>query len=50
LRRKPSTNSAILTSIPNGQALTVLGVVNGWYVVRYGSLTGYVVSGFVTLG
>lgn len=49
LRRRPSLSSAILASLPNGQPLTVLGTLDGWYVVRYGSLTGYVVSRFVTL-
>lgn len=49
LRSRPSLSGMILASLPNGQALTVLGTVDDWYVVRYGSLTGYVVSRFVTL-
>ena len=38
-----------LASIPNGEAVTVLGTLEGWYVVRYGSLTGYVSAQYVTL-
>lgn len=49
LRSQPALSSAILASIPNGGRLTVLGDVGEWYVVRYGSITGYVVSRFVTL-
>ena len=49
LRSRPSLSGMILASLPNGQALTVLGTVDDWYVGRYGSLTGYVVSRFVTL-
>ena len=49
LRSRPSLNSTILASLPNGAPLTVVGTLEGWYVVRYGSLTGYVASAFVTL-
>lgn len=49
LRSRPSLNSTILASLPNGTPLTVVGTLEGWYVVRYGSLTGYVASTFVTL-
>ena len=49
LRSRPSLNSTILASLPNGAPLTVVGTLEGWYVVRYGSLTGYAASAFVTL-
>lgn len=49
IRSRPSVNSAVLASAPNGASLTVLGTLDSWYVVRYGSVTGYAVSRFVTL-
>ena len=49
LRAAPSLSARVLTSIPNGEALTVLGTLEGWYVVRYGSLTGYASAQYVTL-
>lgn len=49
IRARPDTNSRILASVPNGGALTVLGVTGNWYVVRYGSVTGYAASRFVKL-
>lgn len=49
LRSMPSTGARILASIPNGALLTVLGTLDGWYVIRYGNLTGYAASRFITL-
>ena len=49
IRNRPSLSARILTSLPNGTPLTVLGTLDGWYVVRYGSLTGYAANPFVTL-
>lgn len=49
LRSRPDLNSAVLASLPNGSSLTVLGTLDGWYVVRYGRLTGYVASRYVKL-
>lgn len=49
IRSRPALNSRILASAPNGSALTVLGDLGDWYVVRYGSVTGYAASRFVTL-
>ena len=49
LRARPDTNSRILTAVPNGSLLTVLGATGNWYVVRYGSVTGYVSNRFVKL-
>ena len=49
LRAAPSLSARVLASIPNGEAVTVLGTLEGWYVVRYGSLTGYVSAQYVTL-
>lgn len=49
LRAAPSLSARILTSMPNGAVLTVLGTLEDWYVVRYGSMTGYAASRFVIL-
>lgn len=49
LRAAPSLSARVLASIPNGEAVTVLGTLESWYVVRYGSLTGYVSAQYVTL-
>ena len=49
VRARPNTGSRILVSVPNGDRLTVLGVTGSWYVVRYGSITGYAASRYVTL-
>lgn len=49
LRSRPSLTGTVLASLPDGTPLTVVGTLEGWYVVRYGSLTGYAASAFVTL-
>lgn len=49
IRAKPDTRSRVLASVPNGGRLTVLGVTGSWYVVRYGSVTGYAASRYVNL-
>ena len=49
IRSRPALNSTILASVPNGSTLTVLGDLGDWYVVRYGSVTGYAASRFITL-
>ena len=49
LRSGPSTDSAVLTQIPNGTPITVCGEWNGWYTVSYNGLEGYVSGQFVRL-
>lgn len=49
IRSRPSTRSMILASAPNGSPLTVVGTLESWYVVRYGSITGYASAAYVTL-
>jgi len=49
LRNRPALTGTILASLPNGTPLTVVGTLEDWYVVRYGSLTGYAAKAFVTL-
>lgn len=42
LRKEPSTDSAILANAYRGETVTLLeDMGNGWYKVRYGTLTGY---------
>lgn len=49
LREKPSRVSRILASIPNGSPLSVVGQWQGWYVVNYRGIIGYVDSRFVNI-
>ncbi|MBQ3023553.1 MAG: N-acetylmuramoyl-L-alanine amidase [Clostridia bacterium] len=49
LREKPSRTSRIIASIPNGAPLTVVGQWQGWYVVNYRGLVGYVDSRYVNI-
>ena len=50
LRSYPSLNGARITSIPNGEAVTVYGMANNWYVVSWKNYTGYVLSDFIVIG
>lgn len=49
LRERPSLDAPILMGLPDGTQLLVLGSWDGWYVVRYDDLEGYVRSEYVTL-
>lgn len=49
LREKPSRTSRVTASIPNGAPLTILGQWQGWYVVNYRGLVGYVDSRYVNI-
>ena len=49
LRSRPSRTSRIITSIPNGAVLTVVGQWQDWYVVNYRGLVGYVASQYIRL-
>ena len=50
LRSSRSTNSSdnIITVIPSGRTVTILGDYSGWYKVRYNGQTGYVSSDYVS--
>ncbi len=48
LRLSPSSSGRILTSIPNNTLVTVLSSSGLWTNVRYGSLTGYVMTSYLT--
>ncbi len=50
LRSYPSINGARITSIPNGEAVTIYGKANNWYVVTWKNYTGYVLSDFIVIG
>ena len=48
LRAKASTSAAVLTKIPGGSTVEVLGSpAAGWYQISYGDKTGYVASRYV---
>lgn len=47
LRRRPSTSSRIIASMPNGAPLTILGQWRDWYVVNYRGQVGYAASRYI---
>lgn len=47
LRAAPSVNSRIITRIPNRSRVSVLNEYNGWYVVEYNNLYGYVLGEYL---
>ncbi len=47
LRGAPSSAGEVLASIPNGSAVEVLNSYNGWYVVRYNGVLGYVLGEYL---
>lgn len=49
IRSKPSTDSYIITSIPNNTNLIVLGTWQDWYVVTTDGITGYANSAYIDL-
>lgn len=49
LRYKPSYDAPVVTVIPNGATVTVVGEWNDWYVLQYQGNVGYVDSAFVSL-
>ncbi|CUH75274.1 SH3 domain-containing protein [Tropicibacter naphthalenivorans] len=49
LRQSPSTNGAIITEVPRGDAVTVLSNSNGWAQIRTGAgLTGWVSASYLS--
>lgn len=49
LRSRPSRTAPVIASIPNGAVLTVTGQWQGWYVVNYNGLVGYVAAQYVNI-
>ena len=47
LRARPSTDSAVVASIPDGASVRIYGEYEGWYVVRYGEYVGYAAAQFI---
>lgn len=50
MRTGASTSSSIITLIDHRETVTVYYVLNGWCLVRYGGVFGYVTSQYVDLG
>lgn len=49
LRSYPSLYGTVLTRIPDGTALTILGQTSDWYVTSYNGYSGYVNNAFVSV-
>ena len=49
LRAKASSTGAVLTTIPKGATLTILGSSGDYYQAQYGSLSGYLVKKYVSV-
>ncbi len=47
IRARPSTAARILAQVPNGSPMIIVGTLPDWYVVRYGSITGYAARPYV---
>jgi uncharacterized protein YgiM (DUF1202 family) len=51
LRKEPSLSAAVASRLYNGDKVTVLGqTASGWYYVRSGDQTGYIMGDFLTVG
>jgi uncharacterized protein YraI len=51
LRSGPGTTYSVVTVMPDGATVTITGALtNGFYPVRYGSLTGYAFADFLQIG
>ncbi len=49
LRSFPSTASAVIARMPNRSQVTVYGLTNGWYVVKYAGMTGYASADYIVI-
>lgn len=49
IRSRPSLDASIVGTAPDGAQVLVLGVWNGWYVIRYNDIEGYARSEYITL-
>ncbi|MGN0675690.1 MAG: SH3 domain-containing protein [Oscillospiraceae bacterium] len=49
IRSYPSTDAAIIGSIPNEASVSVYGQTGNWYVIRYNSTDGYAVADFIVI-
>lgn len=49
IRTRPGMDAPILAQAPDGAPLTIINSANGWYLVSYNGVIGYVNSDYVTL-
>ncbi|MGE4485569.1 MAG: NlpC/P60 family protein [Oscillospiraceae bacterium] len=49
MRTLPSTSSSVISTYSNNTEMTVIGINNGWYKVRYSGNTGYVRSDYMDI-
>lgn len=49
LRALPTTEAQVLTQIPNGASVRILGTFDTWYSAEYDGLYGFVASRYITL-
>lgn len=49
IREEPSTNSEVIGSVPKGTRLSIMGQADGWYLINYNGVEGYVRSDYVML-
>ena len=49
LRAKASSTGSVLTTVPKGATLTILGSSGEYYQAQYGSKTGYLVKKYVSV-
>lgn len=49
VRARPNTSAPILAQAPDGAPLTIINTANGWHLVNYNGIIGYVSSEYVTL-
>ena len=47
LRDAPSASGTVIANLPDGAAVTIYGEWQGWYVVHYGELVGYVAAAYI---
>ncbi len=51
LRSSASTTASVVTVMPGGATVTITGaLINGFYPVRYGTLTGYAYAAYLQIG
>ncbi|MBR2132580.1 MAG: N-acetylmuramoyl-L-alanine amidase [Oscillospiraceae bacterium] len=48
LRSRPESSASVIANIPDGARVTVYGAYQDWYVVRYGTYTGYASQRFIS--
>lgn len=50
IRSEPNTSSAIVGKVPKGATVIIVGEDNGWYLIDYGNIRGYVSAQYVSEG